>query len=236
MNKSSNNNCVLVIAAHPDDEVLGCGGSIAKWSKDGHEVHLLIMAEGVTSRDKHRNRESRKQELSNLGQSVKRAADILGVKSVELLDYPDNRMDSVDLLDVVKTIEDYIEKLQPEVVVTHHSGDLNIDHQIIHQAAMAACRPHPGHPVKRILSFEVPSATEWQSPTVHHSFVPNWFEDISDTLELKIKALGTYETEMRDWPHARSTKAVDHLAKWRGASVGAEAAEAFMLVRNITKQ
>ena len=127
MNKSSNNNCVLVIAAHPDDEVLGCGGSIAKWSKDGHEVHLLIMAEGVTSRDKHRNRESKKQELSNLAQSVKRAADILGVKSVELLDYPDNRMDSVDLLDVVKTIETYVKKLKPGVVVTHHSNDLNID-------------------------------------------------------------------------------------------------------------
>jgi len=233
MNKSSNNNCVLVIAAHPDDEVLGCGGSIAKWSKDGHEVHLLIMAEGVTSRDKHRNRESRKQELSNLAQSVKRAADILGVKSVELLDYPDNRMDSVDLLDVVKTIETYVKKLKPGVVVTHHSNDLNIDHQIVHQAVITACRPQPGHPVKRILLFEVPSSSEWLSPVICGPFVPNWFEDISDTLELKIKALEIYQSEMREWPHARSIKAVDHLARWRGASVGCEAAEAFMATRVI---
>ena len=234
MNKSSNNNCVLVIAAHPDDEVLGCGGSIAKWSKDGHEVHLLIMAEGVTSRDKHRNRESKKQELSNLAQSVKRAADILGVKSVELLDYPDNRMDSVDLLDVVKTIEDYIEKLKPDVVVTHHAGDINIDHQIIHQAVITACRPQPEHRVKRILSFEVQSSTEWQSPTVGSFFAPNWFENISGTLELKIKALEAYKSEMHEWPHARSIKAVEHLANWRGSTIGCEAAEAFMLIRNIT--
>ena len=94
---------------------------------------------------------------------------------------------------------------------------------------MAACRPQPGHPVKRILSFEVPSSTEWQSPTFGNSFIPNWFEDISDTLELKIRALEAYETEMREWPHARSIKAVEHLARWRGASIGREAAESFIL-------
>ena len=221
----------LIIAAHPDDEVLGCGGSIAKWVKDGHEVHVLIMAEGATSRDKHRDRASKKETLSILAKSAKRAAEILGVQSVELLEYPDNRMDSVDLLDVVKTIEDYVEKLKPKVVVTHHSSDLNIDHQIIHQAVMTACRPQPGHPVKCILSFEVPSATEWQLPTVGSPFVPNWFEDISETLELKIEALEAYQFEMRKWPHSRSIKAVGHLARWRGASVGCEAAESFILLR-----
>jgi len=221
----------LIIAAHPDDEVLGCGGSIAKWVKEGHEVHVLIMAEGATSRDKHRDRASRKETLSILAQSAKRAAEILGVQSVELLEYPDNRMDSVDLLDVVKTIEDYVEKLKPEVVVTHHSGDLNIDHQIIHQAVTTACRPQPGHPVKCILSFEVPSSTEWQLPTVGSPFIPNWFEDISETLELKIKALEAYQSEMRKWPHSRSIKAVEHLARWRGASMGCEAAESFILLR-----
>ena len=223
----------LVIAAHPDDEVLGCGGSMAKRAKEGHEVHVLILAEGVTSRDKQRDRASRTVALSILAKSAKRATDILGVASVELLDYPDNRMDSVDLLDVVKTIEDYTEKLKPDVVITHHAGDLNIDHQIIHHAVITACRPQPEQTVKRILSFEVPSATEWQSPTVFNHFVPNWFEDISETLELKIKALKAYKSEMRKWPHARSIKSVEHLAKWRGTSVGAEAAEAFMLVREI---
>jgi N-acetylglucosamine malate deacetylase 1 len=225
---------ILIIAAHPDDETLGCGGSIAKWAKSGHEVHVLIMAEGATSRDKYRDREHRIEDLSILAQSANKAADILSVKSVELLNYPDNRMDSVDLIDVVKTIEERIEKLQPAMVVTHHVGDLNIDHQITHQAVITACRPLPGQTVKRILSFEVSSATEWQSPDYGRPFVPNWFEDISETLELKIKALNAYKTEMRKWPHARSIKAVEHLARWRGASMGIEAAEAFMLVRNIS--
>ena len=223
----------LVIAAHPDDEVLGCGGSMAKWAKEGHEVHVLILAEGSTSRDKQRDRASRTEELSLLAQSAKRATYILAVESVELLDYPDNRMDSIDLLDVVKEVEKKNEELKPDVVVTHHGGDLNIDHRVIHQAVITACRPQPGQTVKRILSFEVPSSTEWQSPSSGNPFVPNWFEDISDTLELKIKALEAYESEMRKWPHARSIKALEHLARWRGATVGAEAAEAFMLVREI---
>ena len=228
-----NKQTILIIAAHPDDEVLGCGGSMVKWSKSGNHVHVLIMAEGATSRDRSRNKISRQIELSHLAQSAKKAGKILGVQSVELLDYPDNRMDSVDLLDVIKTIEKYIEKLKPEVVVTHHLGDLNLDHQIIHQAVMTACRPQPGHPVKCILSFEVSSSTEWQAPIVINPFVPNLFENISETLELKIKALEAYDSEMREWPHARSSKAVEHLARWRGASVGVEAAETFMLLREI---
>lgn len=224
---------IQVIAAHPDDEVLGCGGSIAKWVKEGHEVNVLIMAEGATSRDKNRDPEFRREELSDLAQSASQSADILGVKSVELLDYPDNRMDSVDLLDVVKSIEDCIDKLKPKMVVTHHVGDLNIDHQVIHRAVVTACRPQPGQTVKQILSFEVPSATEWQSPAINSHFVPNWYEDITDTLHLKRKALEIYESEMREWPHVRSIEAVEHLARWSGASIGCDAAEAFMLLRMI---
>ena len=227
------NKKILIIAAHPDDEVLGCGGTMAKWANEGAEVYSLIMAEGATSRDKTRDREYRNVDLAHLGLAAQKASDLLGIASVELLSYPDNRMDSVDLLDVVKSVEDRIKKINPDTVVTHHSADLNIDHQVIHEAVMAACRPQPGHPVKRILSFEVPSSTEWQSPTFGNSFIPNWFEDISDTLELKIRALEAYETEMREWPHARSIKAVEHLARWRGASIGREAAEAFILERAI---
>jgi len=225
----------LIIAAHPDDEALGCGGSMSKWSKNGHEVHVLIMAEGATSRDEKRDRDAREKEISSLAKSAKEVGNIFGVKSVKLLNYPDNRMDSVDLLDVVKTIEKYIASLKPDVIVTHHSGDLNIDHQIIHQAVITACRPQPRSSIKRILTFEVPSATEWQSPTVCNHFVPNWFEDITETLVDKIKALGEYKSEMRDWPHPRSIKAVEHLARWRGASVGYEAAECFYLIKNYSK-
>ena len=223
----------LVIAAHPDDEVLGCGGSMAKWIKAGNEVHVLIMAEGATSRGKHRDRESCSEKLSILAKSVKQAADILGVKSVKMLDYPDNRMDSVDLLDVVKSVEEIVEKLKPGLVVTHHAGDLNIDHQIIHHAVMSACRPQSGSSVKRILSFEVPSATEWNSHTASTPFIPNWFEDISKTLEQKVAVLEVYKSEMRKWPHSRSIKGVEHLAHLRGASVGCEAAEAFVLIREL---
>lgn len=226
---------ILVIVAHPDDEVLGCGGSMAKWVKAGDDVQVLFMAEGLTSRDKERNRRNREKELSNLAKSAKKACKILGIKSFELLEYPDNRMDSVDLLDIVKTIEEFIKKVNPQVVVTHHSGDLNIDHQIVHKAVVTACRPQPDHSVRLILSFEVNSATEWQSPTIDSPFVPNWFEDISETFDLKMKALEAYNTEMREWPHARSIKAVEHLCKWRGSIVGCEAAEAFYLVRCISK-
>jgi LmbE family N-acetylglucosaminyl deacetylase len=155
------------------------------------------------------------------------------VESVTLLDFPDNRMDSLELLDIIKEIESAVYKLKPEVVVSHHSGDLNIDHRIVHEAVMTACRPQPGHPVKRILSFEVASSTEWQSPAHSTPFLPNWFEDISGTLDVKIKALKAYHSEMRKWPHARSVKAVEYLAKWRGASVGTSAAEAFVLLREL---
>ena len=224
---------IFIVAAHPDDEVLGCGGSMAKWAQEGHEINVLIMAEGLTSRDQQRDRRARKKELSILEKTAKQANNILNVSSVELLNYPDNRMDSVDLLDIVKAIEQKITKLKPNLVVTHHIGDLNIDHQVTHRAVMTACRPQPGQTVRRILSFEVPSATEWQSSSSGCSFVPNWYEDISETLKLKIKALKAYESEMKPWPHARSLNAVEHLAKWRGASVGLNSAEAFMLIREI---
>jgi LmbE family N-acetylglucosaminyl deacetylase len=142
-------------------------------------------------------------------------------------------MDSVDLLGVIKTVEREVARLKPDTVVTHHNGDLNIDHRIIHEAVVTACRPQPNSTVTRLLTFEISSSTEWQSRMVSNPFVPNFFEDISESLELKIKALEAYESEMREWPHARSIKAVEHLAKWRGASVGVEAAETFMLLREI---
>ena len=224
---------ILIIAAHPDDEILGCGGSIAKWTQANDDVYVLIVAEGVTSRNKLRDRGRSKSELSQLAKSAQEANNILGVKSVALLDFADNRMDSVDLIDVIKKIESFIQDLQPQVLVTHHSGDLNIDHQIVHKAVITASRPQPGCSVKRILTFEVPSSTEWQTPSTKTAFIPNWFEDISDTLELKNKSLNIYKSEMRDWPHSRSLESVNHLARWRGASVGCEAAEAFMLIRQI---
>jgi len=224
---------IMVIAAHPDDEILGCGGSIANWSKKGHEVNTLILAEGATSRDDKRDTDKRKEDLLTLSSAANKACKILGAKSVDFLNYPDNRLDSIDILDIIKKIEKKVAILQPDTIITHHAGDLNIDHQIVNQAVVTACRPLPTQTVRRILSFEIPSSTEWQSPTFGIPFIPNWFEDITNTLELKLEAIKIYGMELCEWPHPRSTEAIESLAKVRGSSVGVSAAEAFMLIREL---
>ncbi len=228
------NNNVLIIAAHPDDEILGCGGAMVKHIENGDDVHVLILAEGMTSRDTSRNREGRSSDLTTLADTAKKANDIIGVTSLYLHDFPDNRMDSVDLLDVVKVVEGFIEKYQPSIVYTHHRGDVNIDHTVIHDAVIAAIRPQPGHCVKTVLFFETASSIEWRPAQSLSAFSPNWFVDITvDPLQKKLQALEAYTTEMRDFPYPRFVKALDYLAKWRGASIGCEAAEGFMLGRQI---
>ena len=224
---------ILVIAAHPDDEVLGCGGSIAKWTAAGHLVHVLILAEGATSRSSIRDRKVKGEELSILQKSANSSGKILGVSSVKLLDFPDNRMDSLDRLDVIKAVEKEIERLKPHTVVTHHCGDVNIDHRITQEAVVTACRPQPGHSVRLILAFEIMSSTEWQPPGSNFVFQPNWFEDVVKTMHLKIEALDCYKSEMRVWPHPRSVKSIKNLAQYRGSMIGCEFAESFMLLRII---
>ena len=224
---------VLVVAAHPDDEVLGCGGTIARHVDFGDQVKVLIVAEGSTSRQLERDRAQVRDELSALAKAAQTAGSILGAEAVELLDLPDNRLDSVDRLDIIKRIEECVERHQPECVYVHHVGDVNVDHRRLHEAVVTACRPTPGHVVKRLLSFEVASSTEWQPSGSAPAFHPNWFMDISDQWERKRDALVAYSSEMRDWPHARSLEAVEHLARWRGAQVGVEAAEAFCLLRQL---
>ena len=222
---------ILVVAAHPDDEVLGCGASIAKWTSSGSIVHILIMAEGSTSRDLVRNRKAKSNELLLLEKSAHSAGNILGAASVKLLDFPDNRMDSLDRLDVIKAIEAEIERIKPDTVVTHHCGDVNIDHRITHEAVVTACRPQPDSSVRCLLAFETASSTEWQTSQSSIPFQPNWFEDISTTLDRKIEALKAYDSEIHEFPHSRSYKSLKYLAHWRGASVGVDSAEAFMLLR-----
>jgi len=223
---------VVVIAAHPDDEVLGCGGTIARMAGEGCLVHVLLMGDGETSRidlpemiDAHQIKVRNSASLS--------AGSILGCTSVTQLAFPDNRMDSIALLDVVKHIEAFILKYTPEVVFTHHSGDVNIDHRIVHDAVIAACRPQPKFSIREIFFFEVPSSTEWRPPSSGEHFCPNWFVDISETLDIKVQALKAYQDELRPFPHPRSLKSVEALATWRGASVGVTAAEAFVLGRKI---
>jgi LmbE family N-acetylglucosaminyl deacetylase len=224
---------VLVVAAHPDDEVLGCGGTIARHADAGDAVHVLIVAEGATSRRQQRDRAEATHELSALSQAAQQAGAILGAQGVELLDLPDNRLDSLDRLDLIKQIEERIALYQPQVVYVHHAGDVNIDHRCLHEAVVTACRPTPGQPVRRLLSYEVASSTEWQPPGSAPAFQPNWFVDITAQWARKRHALGAYAAEMRPWPHARSVEALEHLARWRGAQVGVEAAEAFCLLRQL---
>jgi LmbE family N-acetylglucosaminyl deacetylase len=187
----------------------------------------------VTSRDAVRNRETRSHELEDLAKAAQKSGEILGVSSLHMHRFPDNRMDGIELLEVVKCAEKYIHRHQPAVVYTHHGSDLNVDHQITNRAVVTACRPQPGQVVQTLLFFESPSSTEWFTPSNGLFFAPNWFVDISGTLERKLEALSVYSDEMRPWPHARSLEAVRHLAKWRGGTVGMQASEGFVLGRRL---
>lgn len=224
---------ILVIAAHPDDEVLGCGGTIAKLAKQGNDVHVLILGEGVTSRDDKRNRAGRVEDIQQLKRQAEKAHRLLGIKKTFLYDFPDNRFDTVSLLDIVKTIEKVKKGTMPEIVFTHHRGDLNIDHQITFKAVLTAFRPVKGERVRGIYSFEVPSSTEWNAPSLSDYFMPNYFSDISKTLAQKIRAVKEYKSEIRAFPHPRSVESVQVYAKRWGIQVGLSAAEAFEIVRII---
>jgi len=224
--KKKINNIVLIVAAHPDDEVLGCGGTIAKHIANGDSVHLLFMTDGVASRSESEDADSRLTASQN-------AAKVLKVNTLTNLDFPDNKMDSIPLLDVVKEIEYKIAELQPEIIYTHHIGDLNIDHQITHKAVMTACRPQPGFCVKEIYAFEVLSSTEWQTPGLL-PFYPNVFIDITDYIDIKKQVLEVYSKEMRMPFHSRSIENILRLNALRGNSVGCNFSESFSLVRMIS--
>jgi len=222
---------VLIVAAHPDDEILGCGGTMARLIDMGAHLHVAFLADGVLSREVGQT-EQRERIRLRRDASIKACA-LLGVGSVSFGEFPDNQMDTVSTLSVARAIETLICKHQPDTVLTHHMGDLNIDHQKVAAGVTIACRPQKGHPVKTILSFEVPSSTEWQLADYPHPFVPAVYIDITEFTEMKAAALRAYQEEMRPWPHPRSFDGVLHLQSWRGATVGVEAAEAFALGRHI---
>lgn len=224
------NTTILIVVAHPDDEILGCGGTIARLAREGHNVYIAILGEGVTSRFKQREQADQAM-VEALHSRSREAADLLSVKDLLLYNFPDNRFDTVPLLDIIKTVEKLINRLQPQVVYTHHGGDLNIDHAITHRAVMTATRPVQNCPVKEIYAFEVPSSTEWAFGQFHPAVQPNVFVDISATLETKIQAMQLYESEARDFPHPRSSEALRAIARRWGSTVELEAAEAFELIR-----
>jgi LmbE family N-acetylglucosaminyl deacetylase len=226
---------VLVIAAHPDDEILGCGATAARLVAEGHEVHFAILGEGVTSRHANRS-EADARQLQELKRHTHAAAAKVGVTNVSLHGLPDNRLDTVPLLEVVKVVEELVRRLRPEVIYTHHGGDLNIDHGVVHRAVLTATRPTGECSVREIYAFEVPSSTEWAFQRIEPSFRPNVFVDVTRMVDAKIAAMECYESEARKFPHPRSPEALRAAAMRWGSVAGCGAAEAFELVRSIRPQ
>lgn len=215
---------ILVIAAHSDDEALGCAGTIARHIAGGDAVHVVFMTDGVGSREEGVTNITKRQSMAD------QAATILGVTSTYKFKLPDNKMDSVPMLEVTQLIETVIREIQPEVIYTHHYGDLNVDHSVTHQAVITACRPQPGSCVKEIYTFEVLSSTEWQTPGLH-SFIPNMYVDITSYIDIKKQVIEVYSEEMRKSPHSRSIENIIRLNALRGNTVGVEYAEAYSVVR-----
>ncbi len=217
---------VLIVAAHPDDEVAGAGCAIARHVQAGDAVSTMFLTDGVSARAAARDADSAARR-----RCAEKAATILGYSDLHFHAFPDNAMDSVSLLEVARAIEKVAADLNPDVVYTHHAGDLNIDHKIAQRATLTCFRPLPNARVKRILAFEVPSATGWDfdGPV----FQPNVFVEASPFLKRKLEALEAYEAEIRPFPHARSRQSLEARAVAWGTQVGIAAAEPFMLIRDI---
>lgn len=221
---------ILVVAAHPDDEVLGVGASLARHVAEGDIVNILILAQGASSRGDDQGA------VDQLRTAAAAAAAALGAQAPQFGGLPDNKMDELALLDIVKRVEAVIAQIKPHIVYTHHGGDLNVDHRLTHQAVVTACRPLPGSNLSAIYTFETASSTEWGSTAQGEAFKPTRYVDVSDFMENKRAALACYQMEMRPFPHARSMQAVDALATLRGAHSGLEQAEAFQSVLEINRK
>ncbi|MDR4946650.1 PIG-L deacetylase family protein [Neobacillus cucumis] len=216
-------NNVLVIAAHPDDELLGSGGTIKKLINNGYKVTTVIAAKG------------RKEEEHHMKPFMLKANGVLGIEEVIFIELPNLLLESVPLIDIIKKIEALIKQKDPVMIFTHHYGDLNRDHQVLFQAVLTAARPLPGKEPIEIICFETVSSSEWSPHTNDKEFKPNYFVDITDTIEDKLKSLQHYDVEMRPFPHPRSYEGVRSLAKVRGMTVGVDYAEAFEVIRRVWK-
>ena len=218
---------VAAIMAHPDDEVLGCGGSLTRLSRSGASVHIFILATGLTSRGP-----ADEMALRALKDQAKAATVRLGAATIDFADFPDNAMDSVALLKIVKQVERFVTKIKPDLIFTHHSGDINIDHDLTQRAVMTATRALPKSKPVEVLACEVLSSTEFGPADKRlqpHLYVRLTEEDVNATLE----ALTCYSGEIHDWPHPRSAQALEHQFRLRGAECGADAAEVFEVLRMV---
>jgi LmbE family N-acetylglucosaminyl deacetylase len=218
---------VLVVAAHPDDELLGAGATLALHARRGDAVHAVVMSEGVTARYE----EPMKEALEKAGRM---AADCLGLKSIRFEKFPDQRMDTVPLVEVTQCIEAIVEEIQPSTVYTHFPGDVNADHGVVARAAWTACRPYRFPGVTHFAVFETPSSTEWGWPLPGEGFQPNRYVNVTATIDAKVEALECYESELRHYPHPRSARAIRERAAYWGSHVGYAAVEPFMVLREVS--
>jgi LmbE family N-acetylglucosaminyl deacetylase len=217
---------ILILAPHPDDEVLGCGGTILKHTSRGDDAHLCIATRAYPPLWPEDELKTRKEEVLTVSK-------ILGIGKTHFLDFPTAKLDTIPQKELVDTINHIINDVKPEVVYIPHKGDVNKDHRLIFEAASVAVRPKPGSEIKKVLAYETLSETEWSAPFPENAFCPQLFVDISETLEVKLKAMQGYRSELKEFPHPRSLEAISALARIRGTSIGVEAAEAFMIVREI---
>jgi N-acetylglucosamine malate deacetylase 1 len=219
---------ILVVAAHPDDETLGAGGTIPRHVARGDDVMVCLLSDGVGARHDQSDLQRR---------CAEKACGVLGVRDVVFCDLPDQGLDAVPLLDVIRPIEECIKDFGPQIVYTHYLEDVNQDHRAAFRATMVATRPIGGSRIRQLLCFETPSSTEWAPPFPGCVFAPNVFVDVSETLQLKLEALSMYEhtfvSEIRPYPHPRSYEGVELYARRHGVTVGLPAAEPFMLVRQL---
>ncbi|WP_291329272.1 PIG-L deacetylase family protein [Desulfovibrio sp. UCD-KL4C] len=224
------NHRILTIAAHPDDEILGCGATVARMINNGAEAYTLILGEGVTSRQQKRETSQCAKELRDLKKSIQEANKIIGVKKVITYDFPDNRFDSVNLLELVKIVEKVKNEIKPDIIFTHFANDMNIDHYITNKAVLTATRPMQNEVVKEIYAFEILSSTEWNFPL---TFSPDYFVNVDETIETKLKAMSAYKGELQEYPHPRSLKALELNADLWGIKTGNYKVEAFQTLRRL---
>src|ERR1035437_4603178 len=215
---------VLVVAAHPDDEVLGPGGTLIRHATAGDDVTVFIACAGTNIRYEA-------EQASDLHDAARRVGGLLGT-TVRLGELPDQGLDGLSLTRVISALEREIAEADPDLVYVHHWGDINRDHRILSEALMTAGRPYAAPRVRTIRCFETPSSTEWGAATGLAPFVPNLFVDVSETLEAKLDAFATYVSEVRPWPHPRSREALEARARAWGSVCGVAAAEAFVVARD----
>jgi LmbE family N-acetylglucosaminyl deacetylase len=217
---------VLCVGAHPDDEVLGAGGTLAAHATQGDEVHVLVVTEGATAQyDDPSYVEQKRRE-------ARACADVLGVERVHFGDLPDMRLDDVPHVEVNAVVEDCVADLDPSVVYTHSRQEVNRDHHAVYDSTLVATRPDSG--VERVLAYETPSSTDWVGGGTD-AFQPTVYVDVTDHLDTKLAAFAEYDSETRTFPHPRSAESLRARATMRGAAAGVPAAEAFTLVKELRR-